>query len=156
MSLIYEHYGAALLGVVSKIVRKEDAAHDVFQDGLVIVWKYSQRYDSSKGRLFTWMVNILRNKALDYLRSQNRKPEIQMDQSDVVKMDKGVVEQNVQTIGLREQVERLDEDKRILIEMSYFMGYSQGDISKELDISLGTVKTRMRAALKELREVFVE
>lgn len=67
---LYDHYSAALYGVILKIVKREDVAQDLLQDVFVKIWKRVGQYDVQKGRLFTWMLNIARNTGLDYLRTQ--------------------------------------------------------------------------------------
>ena len=113
-------------------------------------------YQPAKGRLFTWMINIARNLAIDKIRSK----EIKQQQ----KTDK--VEDNVHTIdharfdtmavdgiGIREVLKNLNEDYQFVINLLYFKGYTQAEVAKEFDIPLGTVKTRTRAALLELRKI---
>ncbi len=158
IGLIYDHYGAALYGVVLKICMQDEAlAQDVIQEGLVNVWKNANRYDSSKGRLFTWVLNICRNKALDRYRQLKRKNEIQTN-TDNVNAYEGHAQTvfNTDTIGLQQEVEKLPEEQRVLIEMAYFQGYTQSQLSEKLDIPLGTIKTRIRNAIVALRKVYQE
>lgn len=152
---LYDAYGDTLYGVVSKILRDNDAANDVLQEAFVNIWKYGKQYDSSKGRLFTWMINISRNKAIDKLRSKKRSGEIQMTGDSVYILENGnTTENNTDIIGLRKAVDELETDKKQLIELAYFGGYTQKEIADELNLPLGTVKTRVRSALQDLRKLF--
>lgn len=154
ISLIYDHYGDALYGMVFKLLKDEDLAKDAIQEGLVNVWKNSDSYDPKKGRLFTWLLNIVRNKALDKLRSIGRKPEIQMSVLGVYpEGEDHQTEVYTDNMGLHETVAKLDPGKRQLIELSFFKGYTHDEIAQNLDMPLGTVKTRIRSALKELRTI---
>jgi RNA polymerase sigma-70 factor (ECF subfamily) len=157
IALLYDHYADTLFGVVMKITKNdEDLSKDILQEAFVNIWKYAKKYDSGKGRLFTWILNITRNKALDKLRSLNRKPEIQDFDFSVYDHDGGGYSYGEDWMDIRKQVAKLDSEKRILIEHAYFLGFTQKEISENLDIPLGTVKTRMRAAMKELRSIFGE
>lgn len=156
VGLLYDHYGRALYAVALKVLNgDEELAQDVLQEALVNVWKYGKGYDNSKGSLFTWAMNITRNKAIDKLRSKNRKPEIQGEETFVyLAEERGVESVLVDGLDVREQVSKLPQEQRVLIEMAYFQGYTQDELSKNLNIPLGTVKTRMRTAMRDLRKLF--
>jgi RNA polymerase sigma-70 factor (ECF subfamily) len=83
IELLYDHYAENLYGVVFQILGNEEQAQDVLQESLVKVWQQAQSYDPSKGRLFTWVLTICKRKAIDVLRKQNRRSEIQGEASDV-------------------------------------------------------------------------
>lgn len=142
-----------MLGLIYKVVRSREAAEEVLQDTFVKIWKYSAQYDSSKGRLFTWFANIARNAAIDKVRSARFQRDQKTDsiESFVTNDNFGASEMNIADSGLKEVINSLDEKYRKLIELVYFQGYSQREIEKEFNIPLGTVKTRIRAAIKELR-----
>jgi RNA polymerase sigma-70 factor (ECF subfamily) len=154
-SLLYDNYSAALFGVISRVVSAEEIAEDILQDVFIKIWKNIENYDASKGRLFTWMLNIARNASIDYSRSKQFKmgTKIQgMDTSVYEVNKKSSTHSNTDFIGVKEEVAKLKEEHRILIDMIYFAGYTQEDTAKELNIPLGTVKTRVRAAIIKLRE----
>ena len=152
---LYDNYSKALFGVSSKIVRSDEVAEDVLQESFVKIWKKIHSYDDSKGRLFTWMLNIVRNTSIDKLRKlkSQGKYEIQELKPNV---DLGVKNSKINTnhIGVRELLTKLPPEQQEMIEYLYFNGYTQQEVSDELNIPLGTVKTRSRAALKELRKIF--
>ncbi len=152
---LYTHYSDALYGVIKKVLRSEESAGDVLQDSFVKIWKNIDKYDESKGSFFTWMLNICRNTSIDKLRKLQRegKVEIQTFETFVSTSAGHQVEQNVDQIGLKETVDTLDPEQKIIVEYLYFGGYTQQEVSDELNIPLGTVKTRARAALKALRKV---
>jgi len=153
---LYDAYSAAIYGMVTKILRSEEAAEDVTQDTFVKIWKYIHSYDSQKGKLFTWMLNIARNTAIDALRKTGNvgKPKIQTFDSAVHISDGGKTESPVITIGLRDFVNKLSPEYRIIVNYIYFNGYTQKEVAEELDIPLGTVKTRIRKAVQDLRKIF--
>ncbi len=153
ISLLYDNYSAALYGVVLRIVRSPDIAQDVMQDSFVKAWKYGPSYDAAKGRLFTWLLNIARNTAIDVTRSAGWKmSEKTTDLNSLVGF--GGATTDPDHIGLRKLVDNLDPKYRTLIELIYFQGYTQQEVEKELNIPIGTIKTRLRAAIGELRKVF--
>ena len=155
-SQLYDQYSAALFGVVNKIVRNEEFTPDVLQDSFVKIWKNIANYSAQKSTLFTWMLNITRNTAIDFIRSKNYRVGLEnqnIDDSVSIVEAQHSTSQNINTIGIKDKALGLDEKYSILIEKLYFEGYTQEEVSKELDIPLGTVKTRVRAAMIELRKV---
>lgn len=153
---LYDRYAANLYGVVLRIVKEESLAEDVIQEAFVKIWKYGDKYQPSKGTLFTWMLNIARNAAIDQLRKKESRggEKIQSLENNVPIHIAAPQSLNPNHIGLREIVGKLDEKYRQIIELVYFHGYTQSEIQEELDIPLGTVKTRLRIAMRELRHVF--
>ncbi len=153
-SYLYDNYSGALYNVVLAIVPDRDIASDVLQEVFVKIWKQCESYDSSKGRLFTWMMNIARNASIDMLRSKGYQNSQQnRELKETVYDSAGSTATNTDRIGLRKVVHTLKDDYKILIELSYFEGFTQDEISKMLNIPLGTVKTRLRNALLQLREL---
>jgi len=153
-SELYDRYSGALNGIVSRIVLDSEASQDVLQDTFIKIWKNIERYDGSKGSLFTWMLNIARNTSIDSLRKLKKegKTEIQNLENSVGVI--GAVQQNINSIGLNKLVEKLQPEQRLMIEYIYFKGYTHQEVSDELDMPLGTVKTRTRLAMRELRKWF--
>lgn len=153
--ILYNNYSSSLFGVISRIIPAEEIAQDILQDVFVKIWKSTDMYDKSKGRLYTWMLNIARNSAIDYSRSKQFKSETKNQDIDnsVYEVNKQKSSSfNTDVIGLKEEVSKLKDDYRILIDLIYFKGFTQEETAKELNIPLGTVKTRVRAAIIELRK----
>lgn len=143
-----------MLGVITRILKKEELAEEVLQDVFLKVWDKIESYDPSKGRLFTWMLNIARNQAIDKTRSKEFSKGKKTGDIDnfVNRIDReGYVEQKVESIGLPEMLKVLPDDQRFIIDQHYLKGYTQAEIAEEFNLPLGTVKTRMRLAMKELR-----
>jgi len=153
-SYLYDNYASALYGIIVSIVPDRELANDVLQEAFVKIWKQVSTYDASKGRLFTWMMNIARNASIDMLRSKNyQRSQQNRELTETVYEKRGSTSTNVEQIGLRKLVNSLKEDYRILLELAYFEGLTQDEISKMLNMPLGTVKTRLRTALIQLREL---
>ena len=157
---LYDQYSPALYGVVLRIVRDEERAQDLVQDIFVKVWKNLDAYDASKGRLFTWMLNVARNTAIDAIRARKTQPSatnaIRTDEENVHIVDRqhNTQQPNPDHIGVQEVVSQLRPDRRQLIDLVYFGGYTHEEAADELNLPLGTVKTRIRAALQELKQLF--
>lgn len=153
-SYLYDHYSSALYSIILNIVTDKDIASDVLQEVFVKVWRQIESYDYTKGRLFTWMLNIARNASIDTVRSKGyQRSQLNNELTENVYESGGSTQLNTDRIGLRKLVHNLKEDYRVLIELSYFQGFTQDEISKMLSIPLGTVKTRMRSALTQLKQV---
>ncbi|HMR44220.1 MAG TPA: sigma-70 family RNA polymerase sigma factor [Saprospiraceae bacterium] len=154
MRLLFEHFSPALYGIVLRIVRNEELARELLNDVFMKVWENIQSYDSSKSKFFTWMVRIARNAAIDMARSKRFKNENKTDQLDfsVFSKNEPSEQMNVQNLELKKLLDYLDEDHRKIIDLMYFQDYSQSEIEKEFNIPLGTVKTRARRAILQLRE----
>lgn len=154
ISLLYEHYGDTLYGVAYKVVRDEELAQDVVQESFIKIWKKSDSYDPSKAKLFTWLFRITRNTAIDKLRSVNNKSdkEIQMDVSDVYKLGtEGVIPD---LMDVQDNLDKIDSKYQIVLDALFFQGMTQQEASEELDIPLGTIKSRLKIGLRELKKIY--
>lgn len=154
---LYRQYGPVLYGVINKVIYDEQTAQDVLQDVFVKIWNNIEQYNPQKGRLYTWMINIARNSSIDKLRSKGEimKGKIRTGEDFVNNERQGMkTEQATDTIGLHKMVAGLKPEYETIITLAYFNGYTLDEISKTLEIPLGTVKTRMRSAIKQLREIF--
>ncbi|MES2766576.1 MAG: sigma-70 family RNA polymerase sigma factor [Bacteroidota bacterium] len=159
LSLLYDRYSAALYGVISKVIRTDEAAEDVLQETFVKIWNSFTSYDPSKGKLFTWMLNIARNLAIDKVRSKdfkNSKKNQSLDDIVHVVDESNSVSFNPDQIGLKEIVGKLEPEYFRIVDLIYFKGYTHVEASEELAIPLGTIKTRLRAAISSLRQHFSE
>ncbi len=154
---LYDMYSGALLGVISRIVLQTEVAEDLLQETFVKIWNSGSSYDSSKGRLFTWMMNVARNLAIDKLRSKdfknsNKNQDIENNVDFIDEQRK--VNFNADTLGIKDLVTNLKPDFKDVLDMVYFKGYTHVEAAEELNLPLGTVKTRVRMAILELRKKF--
>lgn len=154
-SYLYDHYSPALYGVALKVVNDENIAVDALQEIFLKIWRSAERYDPDKGRLFTWMLNIARNTAIDTLRSRAHKLDQKMQElgNATLQWEKLSVQQSVDHLGLSKVLDQLNKEQRVIIDLAYYRGCTQDEIAKLLDIPLGTVKTRMRNAIIQLRNL---
>ncbi|CAN5498934.1 sigma-70 family RNA polymerase sigma factor [soil metagenome] len=155
LNYLYDHYSSALNGVIYRIIGQEELSSEVLQDAFIKIWTNIHSYDPKKGKLFTWMLNISRNLAIDKIRSKEYKKSAETD--DIVKnvsvYDKSnMLETNTDDIGVKDLLKKLQPDQEMIIDLLYFQGYTQSEVAKEYDIPLGTVKTRLRNGLINLRK----
>jgi RNA polymerase sigma-70 factor (ECF subfamily) len=152
-SYLYENYGGALNGIISSIITEPETANDILQDVFVNIWKKIDSYDSSKGRLFTWMLNVARNAAIDKLRSRSFKDGLKNQplSENVDNRVDSYVNPSINDVGLKKVISKLKDEHRVLVDLSYFQGFTHEEIAKAMNIPLGTVKTRIRSALIQLR-----
>lgn len=154
LSYLYDHYSGALYGVIHRILQHEDIAEEVLQDIFLKIWDRIDQYDASKGKLFTWMLNIARNQAIDKTRSKEISKEKKTKDIDTLvhTVDRQEYqEQQIDGIGVQEILKVLPEEQRFVVEHLYFKGYTQSELAEESGIPLGTVKTRLRTAMQQLR-----
>lgn len=155
-SYLYDNYSPALFGLIFKMVNDKELSEDILQEAFVKIWNNFSNYDSMKGRLFTWMLNLTRNLTIDTLRSKGYKKQskIHSDENSVNNFsDNTNAAEKFDAMGVRKQLTLLKSDQKQIIDLAYFGGFTQDEISRQLGIPLGTVKTRMRAAILELRKI---
>lgn len=154
MSELYERFSGALMGVIMRVIPEQATAEDLLQDTMLKIWNNIDSFDPGKGRLFTWMINVARNLAIDKTRSKNFKKQAQnqsIEDSVYLKENIPSASANVDALDVRNWLKYLPDDSKQLMEMAYFMGYTQDEISKQLNMPLGTVKTKIRNSLIVLR-----
>lgn len=153
---LYAQYSGAIFSVVLTFISDREQAEDVLQEVFLKIWKQIESYDAQKGRLYTWMLQITRNSCIDVVRSTKYKMQQQNRELPDSVYERGEEHFNPNTIGLRQQVGKLKQEHRELVELSYFEGFTQEEMAEMLQLPVGTVKSRMRAALIQLRKFFTE
>lgn len=156
MHYLYDNYSGALFGAIIRIVNDEKVAEEVLHDAFMKIWDKIEAFDPDRGRLFTWMLNLTKNLSIDKLRSKEIKRSQKTDDisNNVYNIDRdNLTHQHEEDIGVKELLENLREEEKLIVDLIYFKGYTQSEVAKEYDIPLGTVKTRLRMALKNLRNV---
>jgi RNA polymerase sigma factor (sigma-70 family) len=155
-SYLYDNYAAALNGVIFRMTNNMALSEDILQETFIRIWNNLDRYDATKGKLFTWLINIARNLTIDTLRSKGYKKQLQIstDENTVSNVQAfSVSVAQYDSIGLRKQLEQLRPEQKKIIDLAYFEGYTQDEIARETGVPLGTVKTRMRSAITALRTI---
>lgn len=155
MPLIYEKYSAAIFGVILRIVKEEKLAEELLQDTFVKVWQKRSYYDSSRGRLFTWMINIARNLSINAINSKSVKEASKIHPLDQnVYHIKSRYRIHVDALDVNDMLKQLDDKYREVVDLAYFQGYTQKEISKKLGMPIGSVKSCVKIALRELKKIY--
>ena len=153
-TLLYDNYSKSLYGIIFNLIKDKEEAEDVLQEVFVKIWKNIDTYNTSKGRLYTWMLNIARNSSIDKLRSKNfnnNQKNLSTDNFVHILDDNSKTINKIDAIGIKEFIKKLKPKCIQLIDLLFFKGYTQQEASDELEIPLGTVKTQNRNCMNELR-----
>lgn len=159
VKLIFERYGNAMYNTIYRVLCNRAMSEDVLQEVLVKIWHKFDNYNARRGSLFTWLVSISRNAAIDKTRGKEFIQSRKSADLDQLVYSEGTVaikasKSQEQSEGVRETVDLLPEPEATLVRMAFFEGFTHVDIAKELDMPLGTVKTKIRSAIKKLRNLF--
>lgn len=154
ISLLYENYSGALLGVIKKIISDDDLAQDVLQESFIKVWKKSKTYNPEKAKLFTWLYRIAYNSAIDKIRSTSKKTnkEVQIEESNVYKLTTNSLNEDV--LDIKKHLSSIELKYQVVINALFFEGMTQQEASDELEIPLGTIKSRLKIGLRELKKIY--
>jgi RNA polymerase sigma-70 factor, ECF subfamily len=158
-TLLYDNYSKSLYGVIFNLIKNREEAEDVLQEVFVKIWNNIESYNESKGRLYTWMLNIARNSTIDKLRSKgynNSQKNLQADNFVYMMEDSSRTINKIDAIGIKEFVKKLKPKCIQIIELLFFQGFTQQEASEELQIPLGTVKTQNRNCMNDLRMMINE
>ena len=156
--VFYDRHGGAAYSLAYRIVGERAAAEDVTQEAFVSIWRSGARYDRARGSVRSWTLGIVRNRAIDLLRSRSsRAPKLGFD--DEAALEQRPADEFTDTEALRRETARevrgaLDElpgEQSKVIELAYFGGFSQSEIATIVGAPLGTVKGRMRLGLEKIR-----
>ncbi|MEE9374327.1 MAG: sigma-70 family RNA polymerase sigma factor [Saprospiraceae bacterium] len=152
LSLLYDNYANALLGIIMGIVGNRETAEDILQETFLKIWDSIDTFNDTRGTVFTWIATIARNTAIDKVRLVSFKKQqstVEISDSAINKM----ASVDVNDIDSQKLLKMLDKNQKAVLDLIYLQGYTQQDTATALDIPLGTVKTRVRLAIKTLREL---
>lgn len=155
LALLHDNYSGALYRILLERLRREDIAQEALQDVLLKAWENIDKYQEKKGRFFTWLARIARNTAIDITRSKRFKQQGKTQElPDYVFNDSALSEHStVPDPGLQKVLKVLTPEEQRIIDLLYFKGYTHKEASETLNMPLGTVKTRVRKAIKTLRSI---
>ncbi|MBF2707670.1 RNA polymerase sigma factor [Flavobacterium soyangense] len=157
---LYNKYCGALYGVIIKLVKRTDVADDLLQDTFVKIWKNIDTFDSSKGTIYTWMLNIARNHAVDYLRSSTYRKQLLQVEIDLFSHCTDSIGNTVSNScpiefkDFKNKALQLDPKYTEVIDLIYFYGWTQEQTAEILKLPLGTIKTRARKGLSLLKMLY--
>lgn len=155
MEIIYDRWAGAIYGMIVKIVKDESLAQDTLQNVMLKIWKNSDQYQSTKSKLFTWIYQIARNSSIDAYRktSKNTTENIQGANQFVSTIESDSI---LHSNELKQKINLLEPKYKEVINKLYFDGMTQIEMSEKTGIPLGTIKSRLRIALRELRAIYIE
>jgi RNA polymerase sigma-70 factor (ECF subfamily) len=156
--VFYDRHGGVAYSLAYRIVGERGAAEDVVQEAFISIWRSGARYDRGRGSVRSWTLGIVRNRAIDFLRSKaGRAPKLNFD--DDAALEQRPAEELTDAEALRREtthelrgaLDELPGEQSKVIELAYFGGFSHSEIAAMLEVPLGTVKGRMRLGLEKIR-----
>jgi len=154
---LYDRYGRIVFSVILRVVRDGAIAEDLVQETFLRVWNRVQGFDAEKGAIAPWLLAVARNRAIDYLRSVagRERNALEFEETDhpalFVDMEHEILTSDKARV-IKGAMEKLNANQRQVIELAYFEGLSQTEMAERMGQPLGTVKTWVRTALKNLRD----
>jgi RNA polymerase sigma-70 factor, ECF subfamily len=162
-SVFYDRHGGVAYSLAYRICGERTAAEDVTQEAFISIWRSGARFDRTKGSVRSWLLSIVRNRAIDFLRSKAGKaPKLNFDDESVLEQrpaDELTEEEAMRretASEVRGALSHLPNDQCQAIELAYYGGFSQSEIARMLGVPLGTVKGRMRLGLEKIRGEMAE
>jgi RNA polymerase sigma-70 factor (ECF subfamily) len=152
LSLLYDTYSGAIYSVILKMIKDEGKAQNILQDTFMTVWNKAESYNSEKGRFYTWVYRIAKNKVLNVLRKTD--PLIQTDDFSVYDNKEDDISIDPEYLELNGAVTKLEKHHKVAIELVYFKGLTHREAHEEMNVPLGTFKSYIRQALKQLRNTY--
>ena len=161
--VFYDRHGGAAYSLAYRIVGERAVAEDVTQEAFISIWRSGARFDQARGSVRSWMLSIVRNRAIDVLRSKaGRAPKLSFDDDAILEArpseeftdEEALRRETAQE--LRGALGELPNDQSKVIELAYFASFSHSEIAEVLGVPLGTVKGRMRLGLEKIRGQLAE
>jgi RNA polymerase sigma-70 factor, ECF subfamily len=162
-AVIYDRHGGAAYSLAHRIVGEPGMAEDVTQEAFLSIWRSSARFDAARGSVRTWVLGIVRNRAIDALRRTARPaPKLDLDDDAVLETQPAGERTEAEAIRretantLRQALGLLPREQSQVIELAYFGGFSHSEIADMLGAPIGTIKGRMRLGLEKIRATLAE
>ena len=160
---LYDRYSPVLFTLINKIVQEKSAAEDLLSDIFVIIWQKINLFDSETGNVYTWMINLARNKAIDYVKRKSN-AEIMQEYSDeyenqyiIPHLSSSAGQMDLDKVlsmkdKINDSFNKLTEAQQYVLNLAYYKGYNKEEIARELNIPLPTVKIKISLALGNLNK----
>jgi RNA polymerase sigma-70 factor, ECF subfamily len=150
---LYDRYAGIARAVAFRILANEQEAEDVIHDAFLEVWRRAPTYDPTRSSVRTWIMLLVRSRALDRRRSAVFRTSVSLDHASELASTAAEQHDSPKVASL---LNNLPEAQRTVLELGYFDGLSSTEIATRLSIPVGTVKSRVAAALAKLRETLTE
>jgi RNA polymerase sigma-70 factor (ECF subfamily) len=161
--VFYDRHGGAAFSLAYRILGERGAAEDCIQEAFISIWRSGGKFDPTRGSVRSWTLSIVRNRAIDVLRSKAGKaPKMTFDDDEIIESrpaDELTDEEamrNETATEVRGALSQLPDEQSKVIQLAYFGGFSQSEIAAMLNVPLGTVKGRMRLGLEKIRGELAE
>ena len=155
--LLIEKYGNLVWSIGKKFLYRQSDLEDAVQEVFIAIWKSADKYDASKAKEITFVSMIARRRFIDHLRKISKHKNLESiddDNSGHQLYKESLLNESTDLQLVKNAIQSLDIDDQELLNLSVYQGYSHSEISKLLNIPLGTVKTRIRRNLIKLKEIF--
>jgi RNA polymerase sigma-70 factor (ECF subfamily) len=161
---LYDRYHKLVYSIAVNIVGQQEEAEEITLDVFIRLWEKADTYRSSRAKVNTWLVRIARNRSIDILRRESIRPmkrsiswaDVSPEPESNSKIAEELLDIELQKQRVRKAVTTLTADQQEVLALAYFRGYSHSEIARELDLPLGTVKTRLRSAMQKLRMMLLD
>jgi len=150
---LYDNYAGSLYGVILKITPDQTLAQDILQETFVKIWRNIDSYNPDQSRLFTWMMRIARNTAINKVQSKAQRKSA-ITEGDIHLRTIATKSNNDDHIDIDRLLNNLDTKYKSVLELVYLQGLTHKEASDQLDLPLGTVKSRIKIGLRHLRSVY--
>jgi len=164
LSALYDRYARLIYSLIRSVIKNHEEAEDLLQEVFVQLWERASTYDATKGSVYTWIVTLARNRAIDQVRSKSFQqqnkisrevgPDMLYSPMESSPFDLVVAEERSRE--MRDALSQIPPEQSQVIHIAYFGGCSQSERAAQLNIPLGTVKTRMRQGMKKLHQLMTD
>lgn len=162
---LYDLYNRLLYGLIISIVKKREEAEDVLQEVFITIWERASTFNEDKGNVYSWIITLTRNKAIDRIRSKGYKtqqkasqdvdaPEFSLEGDNFDPLETTIFSDRTELV--RKALTEIPDKQSEVLKIAYYSGMTQQEISDKLKIPLGTVKTRMRQGMLKLKDILGE
>jgi len=149
---LYNLTSPRLMGVALYIVRRRDWAEEVLQEGFVSIWRKAASFDSARGAVLPWMATVIRYRAIDFLRALRRETDARNTLRDAAPDGAALIPPLETNLQLSRCLAKLHENHRNAVILSFYNGFSHGELAETLGVPLGTAKSWVRRGLGQLKE----
>ena len=164
MDSLYQRYSRILYSLAYRMVADHQVAEDLLQDAFLAVWRRASTYSPQTGAARSWLISILHHRTIDYLRRVRRRSTIQEAPLEELELNESIAYpdawdaawQSVKSSQVRAALMKIPPEQRLVIELAYFQGWTHSEIAEGTQISLGTIKARMRLGLLHLKQILIQ
>jgi RNA polymerase sigma-70 factor (ECF subfamily) len=161
LEVLYQRYARLLYSIAYRMIPDHQIAEDLLQETFVSVWQHAASYSSQSGSVRSWLVAIIRHRAIDQLRKLRVRSDFKATPVDELAADENLTTpdaweeawKSMQGAQIRNALKMLSQEQRVVIELAYFQGWTQSEIAEGYNIPLGTVKARMRLGMMRLKRL---